>query len=69
MEPVPLDRKNLIDIRTVDVNKNLAREERIAEFARQLKNPYLVKYKNYTVRLKYAKTGPTLEDCLRGMIN
>ena len=30
----------LVDIRDVSVNKELSRDERIAEFVQQIKNPY-----------------------------
>ena len=33
----------LADIRDVHVNKALPREQRISEFVRQIKNPYLFK--------------------------
>jgi len=59
----------LVDIRTVCVNKSLAREARIAEFIRQIKNPYRFKCGKFTVTAKYADTGLTLEDCLLQMMN
>lgn len=31
---------DLVDIRTVTVDKSLPKEERIADFVRQIKNPY-----------------------------
>lgn len=34
------DTVSLVDIRDVSVDKNLTREERVAEFVRQIKNPY-----------------------------
>ena len=59
----------LVDIRTVSVNKSLAREARIAEFIRQIKNPYRYKCGKFTVTAKYADTGLTLEDCLLQMMS
>ena len=35
---------SLVDIRDVTVDKELSREERIAEFVRQIKNPYRFKW-------------------------
>ena len=40
----------LADIRHVSVNKDLSREERIAEFVRQIKDPYCFKCGKFTVR-------------------
>jgi len=58
----------LIDIRTVSVDRTLPREARIAEFVRQIKNPYRFKCGKFTVTAKYADNGLTLEDCLMQMI-
>ena len=58
----------LVDIRDVTVDPNLSREERIAEFVRQIKNPYHFKCGNFTVHAKFAENGPSLEDCLKQII-
>ena len=34
------DHNELVDIRDVSVNKDLPKEERIADFVKQIKNPY-----------------------------
>ena len=59
----------LIDIRTISVDRNLPREARIAEFIRQIKNPYRFKCGKFTITAKYADSGLTLEDCLLQMIS
>ena len=58
----------LADIQDVSVDPNLPREERIAEFMRQIKNPYCFKCGKFTVRAKFAKDGPSLEDCLKQIL-
>ena len=44
MQPTPNESRihtdELVDIREVSVDKNLPKEERIAAFIRQIKNPY-----------------------------
>ena len=44
MQPTPNETRThtdeLVDIREVSVDKNLPKEERIAAFIRQIKNPY-----------------------------
>ena len=47
------------------VDPNRPREERIAEFVRQIKNPYHFRCGGFTIHAKYAPDGPPLEDCLR----
>ena len=45
MENITVGRTDtLVDIRDVTVDKELSREERIAEFVRQIKNPYRFKW-------------------------
>ena len=44
---------NLVDIRSVSVNKELPREERIAEFVRQIKNPCHFRCGKFIVRATY----------------
>ncbi len=62
------DKSELVDIRDVSVDPNLPREERIAEFVRQIKNPYLFRCGDFTIHAKYAKDGPSLEDCLKQVL-
>ena len=43
----------LADIRDVSVNKDLPRQERIAEFIRQIRDPYHFKCGRFVVRAKF----------------
>ena len=53
------------DIREGCVDPKLPKEERIAEFLRQIKNPYCFQCGKFTVRARFAASGPSLEDCLK----
>ena len=55
----------LADIRDVSVNKDLPREERIAEFVRQIRDPYHFKCGGFVIRASFSQGGATLEECLR----
>ena len=44
------------------------REERIAEFVRQIRDPYLLKCGGFVVRASFSQGGATLEECLRGVL-
>ena len=66
--PQRLTDGGLADIRDVSVDPNLSKEERIAEFLRQIKNPYLFKCGKFTIRVKYADNGVSLEDCLKQIL-
>lgn len=65
---IPRDTGSLADIKDVSVDKNLSREERIAEFVRQIKNPYCFKCGEFTVTAKFSEDGVSLEDCLQGIL-
>ena len=58
----------LVDIRDVTVDASLPKEERIAEFLRQIKNPYFFKCGKFTVRAQFAQNGVTLEECLKQIL-
>lgn len=58
----------LVDIRDISVDQNLPREERIAEFLRQIKNPYCFKCGKFTVHAQFAENGISLEDCLKQVL-
>ena len=58
----------LADIRDVSVDQTLPKEERIAEFLRQIKNPYCFRCGKFTVRAKYADNGVSLDDCLKQIL-
>ena len=64
-----IDTAELVDIRDVKVDKNLPKQERIAEYLRQIKNPYLFKCGKFIVAASFAEDGPTLEDCLIRMMS
>ena len=58
----------LADIRDVSVDQSLPQEERIAEFLRQIKNPYCFRCGKFTVRAQFADNGVSLEDCLKQIL-
>jgi hypothetical protein len=55
---------DLVDIRDVRVDSALPKRERVAEYLRQIKDPYRFKCGRFTVTARFAEDGPTLEDCL-----
>lgn len=62
----PMD--ELVDIREISVDKNLPKEERIAAFVRQIKNPYRFRCGEFVVNASFAGNGVTLEECLQGIL-
>ena len=72
MQPTPnatqIHTDELVDIRKVSVDKNLPKEERIAAFIRQIKNPYRFRCGDFVVNACFAGNGVTLEECLQGIL-
>jgi hypothetical protein len=58
----------LVDIRDVNVDKNLPKRERIAEHVRQIKDPYHYKCGKFTVTERFTENGPAFEECLGGLM-
>jgi len=64
IELMSVDRDSLVDIGDVVIDRNLPQEERIADFIRQIRNPYLYKCGKVIVKVTFADTSETLEDRL-----
>lgn len=62
------DRDTLADILEIKIDGNLSDAEKRKEFMRQIKNPYLYRQGEYTVKLSFADTDATLTDCLKEYI-
>jgi len=64
----PEDLETLVDIRDVSVNKDIPKEERIAAFVKQIKNPYRFRCGDFVINACFASSGTTIEDCLKGIL-
>jgi hypothetical protein len=59
-----VDRRELVDIETVEIRSELPKEERIMDYIRQIKNPYCYLYKGMVIKVSFAGKRK-LEDCLK----
>jgi hypothetical protein len=59
-----VDRRELVDIETVEIRAELPKEERIMDYIRQIKNPYCYLYKGMVIKVSFAGKRK-LEDCLK----
>lgn len=57
-----VDPDTLVDITTIKIDENLPREERVAEFIRQVKNPYCFRVGKMVVKNVFSNNGVTLRD-------
>lgn len=60
--------KLLVDISTVMVERDLPKLEKTIDYVRQIKDPYHYTCGKFTVTARFPDTGPSLEDCLQGMM-
>ena len=54
----------LVDIKNVQINTSLPRNERMLDYLEQIKNPYCFKVGKAAVKVSFADTEATVEDCL-----
>lgn len=59
-----VDPATLRDIRDVEINTELPKEERILDFIRQIGNPHCYRHGKYVVKVSYNDTDVTLEQRL-----
>ena len=57
------ERDQLVDLRSVSIDKTLPVPERMSAFVKQIKNPYLFKVDDITVKVEFS-SGKSLEDSL-----
>ena len=53
----------LVDLRSVSIDKSLPVPERMSTFVKQIKNPYLFKVDDITIKVEFS-SGKSLEDSL-----
>jgi len=58
-----VDRETLTDINDIKINPNKPVEEKMADYINQIKNPYCFKCDDYVIKLEFAKTQRSIEDC------
>lgn len=59
-----INRDELVDISTVHIDTNLPRQERLASYLAQIKNPYCFKCGQMAVKVSFAPDGPDLQERL-----
>lgn len=65
---LPSGEAELVDINSVTVDPSQSKEERIAAYLSQIKNPYHFKCGAIEVHACYSSEGPSLSDCLKQLI-
>ncbi len=63
-----VDPATLRDIRDVTVHVELPKREQMLDYIRQIGNPYCFRHGKYVVKVSFADTEWTLEDCLKSYL-
>ncbi len=63
-----VSKDSLVDIREVTIDQSMGREERIADYIRQVKNPYCFCCDGVIVKMSFEESGETLEDKLASYV-
>lgn len=56
------DRDGLVDIRDIHIDSAEPVETRIRQYVEQARNPFLLKYGDYIIKLSYADTDTSMDD-------
>ena len=54
------------DIRNITIDRDKPVLERVLDYINQIKNPYFVRCGKILVKIEYAETETTMEDCMEG---
>lgn len=65
---LPSGEDELVDINSVTIDPSQFKEERIAVYLSQIKNPYHFLCGDIEVHVCYSSNGPTLAECLKQLI-
>ena len=60
-----VDRESLVDIRSVKIDQNLSKQDRIKSYINQIGNPYCYRDGDIVVGISYADTEISLEERLK----
>ena len=66
-----VDIKNLIELESLDIDTNLSYEEKLVEYVKQLKNPFLFRVGGFIIKQTFEeeKSSLTLEECIEKIVD
>lgn len=62
-----VDVNELKDIRKVRIDRSQTKEKRIAQYLKQVGNPYMVRVGNVKVKIRFANNGVSFEDAFEDL--
>ena len=63
-----VDVNELKDIRKVRIDRSQTKEKRIAQYLKQVGNPYMVRVVNVKVKIRFANNGVSFEDAFEDLL-
>lgn len=63
-----IDKSQLVDIKTVEIDQSKPVPERILSYLKQVKNPYAIRVGDMAVKIKYAENGPSFEEVFKHLL-
>ena len=57
------------EISSIKIDKRKSSNERILEFLKECKNPYIFKVNNNLVKISFSDTSKTADDCLTNVLS
>ncbi len=64
IDPRTVNRDELVERSTVQIEQSASQNERLVDFVRQIKNPYCYKDGKTVVKISFSETKTTIEDCI-----
>jgi len=59
---------DILDIKSIKIDKRKTKEERMLDFLIQIENPYVFKINRHLVQIRFSDTNKTAEDCLTNVL-
>ena len=56
------------DIRDIRIDRSLPKEKRVAQYIRQVGNPYMVRVGDVKVKVRFANNGVSFEEAFENML-
>lgn len=69
MDIMEADRDTLVDISEIRIDDSRPVEERMEDYLKQARNPYLLKSGDYVLKLCYQEDGESLEERMKSYLD
>lgn len=69
IDPTTVDRSTLVQRSSVKIDSQKSKQERIRDYIGQIKNPYCYLDGKTVVKISFAETKRTIEDCINSYLS